>query len=291
MKIKDIFAQKKPVLSFEIFPPKKEQAFKDIDCLLKELTKCSPDFISVTFGAGGTSALAEQAKNPTVEIAGKIKHRYGIESVAHLTCLSYDEAEVTSILSELKSEGIENILALRGDINPNIKPKNDFAHASDLIGYIRKSGDFGISAACYPEGHPQCQDYNLGIDHLKEKVDAGATHLISQLFFDNDQFFYMRDKARQSGIEVPIEAGIMPVINRAQIERMVSMCGVAFPTKFRKILDKYADNEKALADAGIAYAINQIVELLSHDVDGIHLYVMNKPEIAEKICSAIASMR
>ncbi|HKM23079.1 MAG TPA: methylenetetrahydrofolate reductase [NAD(P)H] [Lachnospiraceae bacterium] len=293
MKIKDIFAQKKPVVSFEIFPPKKEEAFKNIDELLEKLSVYQPDFISVTFGAGGTSTTTAdgKVKNPTVEIAQKIKNVHGMEAVAHLSCLNYDKAEVDGMLLALKEAGIENILALRGDINPDVERKYDFKYASDLVQYIKEHGDFGISGACYPEVHPECSDMKTDIVNLKKKVDAGATHLVSQLFFDNAHFYDFVKKAREAGITVPIEAGIMPVTNKSQIERMVTMCGATLPDKFKVILDKYENDDAALLDAGIAYAINQIVDLIAHDVDGIHIYVMNKPEVARRICEAIGAIR
>ncbi len=293
MKIRDIFLQKKPVVSFEIFPPKKEEAFKNIDELLEKLSIYKPDFISVTFGAGGTSTTTADGKikNPTVEIAQKIKNTHGIEAVAHLSCLNYSKCEVDGMLAALKDAGIENILALRGDVNPDVERKYDFHYASDLAAYIKTHGDFGISGACYPEVHPECSDLETDIINLKKKVDAGATHLVSQLFFDNSHFYEFVKKARAAGITVPIEAGIMPVTNKSQIERMVTMCGATLPDKFKVILDKYEKDDAALLDAGIAYAINQIVDLIAHDVDGIHLYVMNKPEVAKRICEAIQSIR
>lgn len=293
MKIRDIFLQKKPVVSFEIFPPKKEEAFKNIDELLEKLSIYKPDFISVTFGAGGTSTTTADGKikNPTVEIAQKIKNTHGIEAVAHLSCLNYSKCEVDGMLAALKDAGIENILALRGDVNPDVERKYDFHYASDLAAYIKAHGDFGISGACYPEVHPECSDLETDIINLKKKVDAGATHLVSQLFFDNSHFYEFVKRARAAGITVPIEAGIMPVTNKSQIERMVTMCGATLPDKFKVILDKYEKDDAALLDAGIAYAINQIVDLIAHDVDGIHLYVMNKPEVAKRICEAIQSIR
>ena len=218
MHIAQIFAQKKPVISFEIFPPKRDEALRNIDSTLEILTDLKPDFISVTFGAGGSVTNSK-----TVEIADKIKRNYGIESVAHLTCLNYSKAEILEMIADLKAHDINNILALRGDHNPNLEPKNDFKHASDLIEFVKAHSDLGISAACYPEGHPEAKDLSSDVVNLKHKVDVGAQHLVSQLFFDNELFFKFLELCHAASISVPIEAGIMPVINKAQIERMVAV--------------------------------------------------------------------
>lgn len=289
MKITQIFEEKKlqgkPVLSFEIFPPKKEEALKSIDATLERLCDLHPDFISVTFGAGGSAV-----DNKTVEIAKKIKNNYGVEPVVHLTCLQYSKEEISQILKELTEAGIENILALRGDVNPNVPMKYDFKYANELVEFIKSQGDFHISGGCYPEIHPEAPDAITDIHNLKRKVDAGVTHLVSQLFFDNEIFYSFYEKTRIAGINVPIEAGIMPVTNRAQIERMVGICGASLPTKFEKILRKYEDNKEALFDAGLAYAINQIVDLIAGGVDGIHVYTMNNPRVAGRICDGIKNL-
>ena len=285
MHVAQIFKQKKPVVSFEIFPPKRDEAIKNIDGTLEVLTELKPDFISVTFGAGGSLTNSK-----TVEIAGKIKRNYGIEAVAHLTCLNYSKAEIIEMVNNLKANDIENILALRGDHNPNLEPKNDFKHASDLIEFVKQNSDLGISAACYPEGHPESANLSEDVLNLKHKVDVGAEHLVSQLFFDNNIFYRFTELCKVTGINVPIEAGIMPVINKAQIERMVSLCGASLPDNLKRILDKYADNKEALFDAGIAYATSQIIDLLAAGVDGIHIYTMNNPRVAMKICESIKNV-
>lgn len=285
MHVAQIFKQKKPVVSFEIFPPKRDEAIKNIDGTLEVLTELKPDFISVTFGAGGSLTNSK-----TVEIAGKIKRNYGIEAVAHLTCLNYSKAEIIEMVNNLKANDIENILALRGDHNPNLEPKNDFKHASDLIEFVKQNSDLGISAACYPEGHPESANLSEDVLNLKHKVDVGAEHLVSQLFFDNNIFYRFTELCKVAGINVPIEAGIMPVINKAQIERMVSLCGASLPGNLKRILDKYADNKEALFDAGIAYATSQIIDLLAAGVDGIHIYTMNNPRVAMKICESIKNV-
>lgn len=285
MRIDKLFKQKRPVLSFEIFPPRRDASITSIDETLEILSKLNPDFISVTSGAGGTTT-----NNLTVELAKKIKHQYHIEPLVHLTCLNYTMVEIESILNELKENDISNVLALRGDKNIDIKPKKEFDYASDLIKYIKGNNNFGISAACYPECHLESRNRIEDILYLKQKVDMGATHLISQLFFDNSVFYSFIEHIKIAGIEAPVEAGIMPVINKTQIERMINLCGASLPMKFRYIIEKYEDNKDALFDAGIAYAVSQIVDLLAHNIDGVHIYTMNNPKVAKKICDSIKNL-
>lgn len=283
MKVRDLFKDK-TVFSFEVFPPKKTSTVDVIYQTLDELGGLKPDFISVTFGAGGSgnSFFA-------LDIASKIKES-GIIPVLHLPCINFTRAEIDSTLIEAQKRGIENILALRGDINPDIPPVKDFTHASDLITYLKSKGDFDIAGACYPECHPDAETLEEDIENLKIKVDAGADHLITQLFFDNDSFYDFREKVAAAGINVPIEAGIMPVVNKNQIERMVTTCGASLPRKFVKIMQRYEHNPEALRDAGIAYAINQIVDLAASGVDGIHLYTMNNAYVARKISEAVSGI-
>ncbi len=283
MKIRELFDQK-TVFSFEIFPPKKTSPIEVIYDTLDELQGLKPDFISVTFSAGGSGNGGYAC-----EIASRIK-KSGITPMIHLPCINYSKDEINATLNEIKARGIENILALRGDINPNIPPKQDFHYASDLISYIRSQGKFDIAGACYPECHPDADNLVEDIMNLKKKVDAGADHLITQLFFDNDTFYDFREKAALAGINVPIEAGIMPVVNKNQIERMVTTCGASLPRKFVKIMQRYEHNPEALRDAGIAYAVNQIVDLVASGVDGIHLYTMNNPYVARKISEAVSGI-
>lgn len=286
MKIAQLFNEERTVFSFEVFPPKRDHAIDTIYETLNELQDLKPDFISVTYGASGSLA-----DNSTCEIASAIKHKYGIESAAHLTCVNSTREEVTEVLRRLHENKIENILALRGDIVPDVPRKNDFKHASDLITFIKETDyDFGISGACYPEGHQDSRSHVDDILNLKKKVDAGAEHLISQLFFDNNLFYDFVEKARIAGINVPIEAGIMPVVNKKQIERMVSLCGASLPSKFTKMMSRYEHKPEAMRDAGIAYAVNQIVDLVSQGVDGIHLYTMNNPYIARRISESVKSL-
>lgn len=285
MRIPELFKNDKTVFSFEVFPPKKTSSIDTVYSTLDELSDLNPDFISVTYGAGGNTADSK-----TCQIASAIKNKYKIVSAAHLTCVNCTKEDIDIILTQLKENGIENILALRGDMNPDIPPKHDFKYASELITYIKEHGDFSVSGACYPEGHVDSASIIEDITHLKEKVDAGAEHLMSQLFFDNALFYDFLEKARTAGINVPIEAGIMPVTNKKNIERMVSLCGASLPSKFTKMMQKYENNPEALRDAGIAYAIDQIVDLISNGVDGIHLYTMNNPYVARKISESISNL-
>lgn len=286
MNIADLF-KKKTVFSFEVFPPKKESGVETIYKTLEELKQLNPDFISVTYGAGGVGV----ANATTVDLCSKIKNEYGIETIAHLTCLYNTKEDIDSILEELKEKGIDNILALRGDVNPNFELKHDFRYASELTEYIMsKNMGFNVSGGCYPEVHQEAESMIADIKNLKKKIDAGADHLISQLFFDNNAFYDFIEKVRIAGIDVPIEAGIMPVTNKKQIERMVSMCGASIPAKLSKVLQRFGDNPEAMRDAGISYAIDQIIDLVANGVEGIHIYTMNDPYIAGKITKSDESI-
>ena len=287
MKLRELFGKGRTVFSCEVFPPKKTAPVDSIYKTLDGLKDIKPDFISVTFGAGGSGNVNQS----TSEITALIENQYHIPSMAHLTCVAAGKEDVDRILAELKEAGVENILALRGDVNPDYPPKTDFKYASELVTYIRERGDFGISAACYPEGHFESPDLVSDIRHLKEKVDAGAQHLVSQLFFDNDDFFRFLERARIAGIDVPIEAGIMPVLSKSSIQRMATLCGASMPSKLTRILAKYGDHPEALREAGIAYAIDQISDLIAGGVDGIHLYTMNNPDVAKQIAGSVSSIR
>jgi methylenetetrahydrofolate reductase (NADPH) len=208
----------------------------------------------------------------------------------HLPGINLTKSQVLKTLDDLREAGIENILALRGDVDPSIEPKGDFKHASDLISFIKENGDFNIIAACYPEGHVECPSVIEDIRNLKAKVDAGADHLITQLFFDNSYFYSFLERVAIAGINVPIQAGIMPATNKKQIERIVSLCGVSLPKKFLYVLNRYEDHPEAMRDAGIAYAVDQIVDLIAQGADGIHLYTMNEPYVALRICEAINAL-
>ena len=282
MKISELFKNKKTVVSFEVFPPNTIYSLEDVYSSIDELAKLQPDFMSVTYGAGGAT------RGRTVEIASKIKNDNKIEALAHLTCLGAKANEIDDILEQLRKNNIENILALRGD-----KPKDglpveegDFKYAQDLISYVKGRKDFSIGGAYYPEGHDLLDLFNL-----KTKVDSGTDFLISQIFFDNESFYRFRDKVDKLQINVPLVAGIMPVANAKQIRKITSMCGCSIPEKFQKILNRYEDNPKALKEAGTAYATEQIIDLITSDIDGIHLYTMNKVDTAKKIMANIAHIR
>lgn len=283
MHTNELFA-KKTVFSFEVFPPKRDIPVETVYPTLDELSKLHPDFISVTCGAGGTGG------NRTVEVATYIK-QLGCETAAHMPCIYLTEEAALQNLKELKEAGIENILALRGDEVPGRERAHVFEHASDLIVFIReKAPEFNVIGACYPEGHTEAKTLAADVRNLKIKVDAGANELISQLFFDNTMFYRFLERCEIAGIQVPIEAGIMPVTNKAQIERMVSMCGATLPIKFQRAIAKYGDKPEAMRDIGIAYAIDQIADLLANGVDGIHVYTMNNPYIAKKIAEAVKTL-
>ncbi|ADU23247.1 MULTISPECIES: methylenetetrahydrofolate reductase [NAD(P)H] [Ruminococcus] len=283
MKTCEIF-KNKTSLSFEVFPPRSDTPIDSIYSTVDELAHLKPDFISVTYGAGGNGS------NATIGICEMIKEKHSIEPVAHLACINLTREKVLFELAQMKAAGIENILALRGDVNPNIPPHDDFKYASELIELIKENGDFNVIGACYPETHPEAASGVEDIKHLKEKVDAGCSQLISQLFFDNEDFYAFREKAAIAGIDVPIEAGIMPVTNPKTIARMATLCHARLPKKFLTIMQKYENDPIAMRDAGIAYAVSQIVDLIANDVDGIHLYTMNNPYIASKICEAVQTL-
>jgi len=288
MLIRDNLLEKKPLISFEIFPPKKDYPIDTIYKTIDELYNLYPDFISVTYGAGGST------KDNTVEIASYIKEKYNLSALAHLTCVTSSKQEIEEILESLKARGVNNIMALRGDYPPQYKIEDypqAYKSAVDLIKHIKQTGDFCVGAACYPEGHPDAVSTEEEMLYLKSKVDAGADFLVSQLFFDNDVFYNFMEQVRKYSIDIPVFAGIMPVLNKNQIERMVSLTGCKFPQKFLRILDKYKDSPEALREAGLAYATEQIIDLLSWGIDGIHLYTMNKPDATKEIIDRITTIR
>ncbi len=276
----------KPTLSFEIFPQNPQKGGSP-DALLdtvRELKKFNPDFISVTYSAGGGGN-----KEKTAELAGAVSDM-GISSVAHMTCINSSKNEVHSFIEDLKKRNVKNVLALRGDIPEDFNSQNnpDYKYAKDLIKDI-SGNDICVGAASYPEGHIECEDIGLNIKHLKEKEDAGAEFFISQLFFSNDCFYSFLDEARSNGVKSPMLAGIMPFMSKSQIQRMIFLCGASLPTKIIKLLYKYENDPKGLIQAGIEYAAMQCIDLLENGVDGIHLYTMNKAFVAEEIVKAIGS--
>lgn len=286
MKISELFKRKKTIVSFEVFPPNSIYSLEDVYSSIDELAKLQPDFISVTYGAGGAT------RGNTVEIASKIKNNNKIEALAHLTCLGAKKNEIDDILKQLRANNIENILALRGDKPKDCTPigEGDFKYAQDLISYVKEKREFSIGGAYYPEGHLETNDL-LDLFNLKRKVDSGTDFLISQIFFDNESFYRFRDKLNKLQINIPLVAGIMPVTNAKQIRKITSMCGCSIPEKFQKILNKYENNSQALKEAGTAYATEQIIDLITSDIDGIHLYTMNKVDTAKKIMANIAHIR
>ncbi len=289
MKIKDLYETKKTVISLEIFPPKLDSPVETVFKTLDELADINPDFISVTYGAGG------KAKDRTLEIASKIKNEYNIESLAHLTCISATKNQIREAFEVMRKNNIENILAMRGDIpeDPDFEFPNplQYEHAADLIGEVKSEGDFSIGAACYPEGHVECDNKIKDIKYLKEKVDMGVDFLMTQLFFDNELFFQFMEQIDIAGIDVPVSAGIMPVLNKNQVVRMTKLSGCQMPKKLIRILDRYEDNPAALKEAGEAYAIEQIIDLMAWGVRGIHLYTMNKADTAKRIIGNIENIR
>ncbi|GFP75021.1 methylenetetrahydrofolate reductase [NAD(P)H] [Clostridium fungisolvens] len=285
MLIKDLFKQKRMVFSFEIFPPKLTSPIETVYNTIEELAVLNPDYISVTYGAGGSVN-----NNRTCELSSLVKNKYGIEALAHLTCINSSEDKINRIVDNLNKNNIKNILALRGDVNGEENGSDRYNYAFELIKHLREKGNLCLGAACYPEGHVQSDNLDNDILYLKNKVDAGADFLVSQLFFDNNLYYNFLDKVASQNINVPIQAGIMPVTNKKQIERIASLSGAHLPQKFVKIMDKYEHNKEALRDAGIAYAVEQIVDLVSSGVSGIHLYTMNNPYVAKKITTSIESL-
>lgn len=273
---KDFFSLEKPTFSFEIFPPKGEGNLKTVYDTVDALASLSPDLISVTYGAGGSS------RENTAVITSDIQTKYNVPGLAHLTCISSTKEEMDEILIELREKGVENILAMRGDITAT-STVGDFKHANELVAYIKSNYDFKVFAACYPEKHTEAYSMAEDLKYLKQKVDSGVDALITQLFFDNEVFYSFMDKVRGIGIDVPVIAGIMPITAASQLERMVSMCGASIPKEIQQFVKAYGHNSMAMKEAGIAYATKQIIDLLANGVDGIHIYTMNQPEVTKRI--------
>ena len=287
MNIAELFNHKKTLFSLEIFPPKKDSSYNIIYNSLLKMRGIPADFISVTYGAGGSRAQQDK----TIEIASLILQTYHTEPVAHLTCVNADREQVFQTLAQLKENNVENIMVLRGDISPDSPPKTDFKYASDLAAFIKANEPgFNLLGACYPERHYQAESMEKDIENLKIKIDHGITHLITQLFFDNEKFYTFREQAEKAGVSLPIQAGIMPITNPRQIERTVALSGASIPAKLQRMFDRYSGNEKALFDAGVHYAIEQIMDLIANDVRGIHLYTMNNVEIATRVSDAIQNI-
>lgn len=286
MKIKDRLTDGKVHISFEVFPPKTDAKFESVQSAVDEIAKLAPSFISVTYGAGGGTS-----KN-TVKIASHIQNDLGVDSIAHLTCVSSTKEEVRQRVQEMKENGIQNILALRGDIpaESEFPIPNQYKYAYELIEDIKSQGDFCIGAACYPEGHVECEHKEDDIAHLKQKVDCGVDFLTTQMFFDNSVFYNFLYRIREKGITVPVLPGIMPVTNGKQIARSCQLSGAVLPSRFRAIVDRFGDNPKAMQQAGIAYATDQIIDLIANGIQNIHVYSMNKPEVAAAIMSNLSEI-
>ena len=284
MKISKILNDDKLSLSFEVFPPKNDTAFESVKYATEEIAKLSPSFMSVTYGAGGGTSRY------TLDIARNIKERYGVPTVAHLTCVSSTKETVHEKIEELRRAGIENIMALRGDLTPELEASDrsawDYRHAVDLIRDIRESAngeDFCIGGACYPEIHPESANQKEDIRYLKEKVDAGCSFLTTQMFFDNNLLYNFLYKIREAGITVPIIPGIMPITNGNQVARAIKLSGSFMPQRFKSLVDKFGSSPAAMKQAGIAYATDQIIDLFANGITNVHVYSMNKPDVAEAI--------
>lgn len=284
MKIREILGQGKPTLSFEVFPPKTEDKYESVETAAVEIAKLGPAFMSVTYGAGGGTSRY------TVDIASMLSNTYQVPALAHLTCVSSTKEQVHQVLAELKERKLENVLALRGDIPKDGVVATDYRYASQLIYEIKQAGDFCVGAACYPEGHVESVNKTADIGFLKEKVEAGCDFVTTQMFFDNNILYNYLYRIRERGITVPVVAGIMPVTNVGQIKRICQMSGTYLPARFKAILDRFGDNPAAMKQAGIAYATEQIIDLIANGVNGIHVYSMNKPDVAKRILDSLSEI-
>ena len=283
--VKDLLSTGKPTLSFEVFPPKKDADFDSAYATLDALSALQPDFISVTYGAGGSKS------KKTLEIASYIQNKLHIEALAHLTCVGSKKEDILSIAEQLSSHGINQVLALRGDRPRDMTDEQflarDFAHASDLITFLHEETPLRCAGACYPEKHFECFSKETDLLNLKRKQDAGAEFFITQLFFDNDYFYDFCDKAAKKGITVPVCAGIMPVTSASQLGTTISLSGSSIPKAFSDLIATYGDNPEDMRKAGIDYAIRQIIDLRANGANDIHLYTMNKPKMAAEIVNGI----
>ena len=289
MKITDIVSDKKLSLSFEVFPPKTDTSFESVKNATEEIAKLKPAFMSVTYGAGGGTSKY------TLDIAKNINKLYGVPTLAHLTCVSSTRDTVKQRIEDIKASGIKNVMALRGDISKELQNADrsgwDYRYATDLIGELKSSGgNFCIGAACYPEIHPESKNQTEDIKHLKEKVDAGADFLTTQMFFDNNLLYNFLYKIREAGITVPVIPGIMPITNANQVERAIKLSGSFMPQRFKAIVDKFGYNPNAMKQAGIAYATDQIIDLYANGITNVHVYSMNKPDIAAKIMDNLSDI-
>ena len=289
MKIIDLLTEEKLTLSFEVFPPKTESAFDSVKKATEEIAKLKPAFMSVTYGAGGGTSKY------TLDIAKNIYQEYGVPMLAHLTCVSSTKEMVKNKIADIKASGIKNVMALRGDIPKELENQDrsgwDYTHAIDLVKELKKANpEFCIGGACYPEIHPESKNQEDDIKYLKEKVDAGCDFLTTQMFFDNNLLYNFLYKIRNAGITVPIMPGIMPITNANQVERAVKLSGSFMPQRFKSLVDKFGTNPEAMKQAGIIYATDQIIDLFSNGIKNVHVYSMNKPDVAEKILNNLSSI-
>ena len=288
MKLTDVIRSEKLSLSFEVFPPKTDAAFDDVLQATEEIAALKPSFISVTYGAGGAGGRY------TREIASRLQNADGVETLAHLTCVGANREDVEAYLKQLKEDGIRNIMALRGDLpdgmDPGAMKDSPFPHAADLIRAIRKAGDFCIGAACYPEVHPESATQAEDLAYLKEKVEAGADFLTSQMFFDNNLLYNFLYKLRENGVTVPVVPGIMPITNANQVKRALKLSGSFMPRRFTSLVDRFGSAPEAMKQAGIIYACDQIIDLFANGIRHVHVYTMNKPDVAGAIQGYLSGM-
>ena len=289
MKLSELFTQDKLSLSFEVFPPKTDSAFDSVKTATEEIARLHPSFMSVTYGAGGGTSQY------TLDIAKNIKDTYGVPTLAHLTCVSSTKETVQAKIAAMKAAGIENVMALRGDLTPELAESDRsgwaYRHAIDLIHELKESGaDFCIGGACYPEIHPESANQKEDILHLKEKVDAGCSFLTTQMFFDNNLLYNFLYKIREAGITVPVIPGIMPITNANQVARAIQLSGSFMPQRFKSLVDKFGSSPAAMKQAGIAYATDQIIDLFANGITNVHVYSMNNPDVAAKIQSNLSDI-
>ena len=289
MKLSEFLGKERLSLSFEVFPPKTDSAFESVKEATEEIARLCPAFMSVTYGAGGGTSRY------TLEIAKNIKELYGVPTLAHLTCVSSTRETVAQKIREMREAGIENVMALRGDLTPELEGKDRSAwayrHAIDLVRELRASGaDFCIGGACYPEVHPESANQKEDILHLKEKVEAGCSFLTTQMFFDNNLFYNFLYKIREAGVTVPVIPGIMPITNGRQVERAIKLSGSLMPQRFKALVDKFGENPAAMKQAGIAYATDQIIDLYANGITNVHVYSMNNPDVAAAIMANLSDI-
>lgn len=287
MKIRQLLEKDEFAISFEVFPPKTQSSYESVEAATRQIAALKPEFMSVTYGAGGGTS------SYTTSIAKDLQERYDIPMMAHLTCITSTQEKIVSQLELLKQNGIENILALRGDIPEGMEEEarnRSFAHASDLIAEIKMHGDFCIGGACYPEVHPDSDSQKQDIENLKKKVDAGCEFLVTQMFFDNNILYNFLYKVREAGISVPVMPGIMPITNAKQMKRTIKLSGTQLPQRFIRILETFGDDPQAMRQAGIAYATEQIIDLYANGVKRVHVYSMNQPQVAEAIMNNLSNI-